>query len=877
MLNSLKKVFVNSFSRVKEKSLSYIRKPSFVLFSILFSVFFYNLLVKERFVLPKIDEDIVTLDLKYFASNFDLVAKRGIEKAGNRFLYGMVLDNEKGKVSAGYAYIKNEKDLIFKQGVSGENETWTFKSDEARYIEEEGDTVFSLFGSVDTYNKKKEIRIKSDNFRLSNNLTKLKLRGNVVIEDNDVKLFSEVGDYDENTGDLSISDSVAVELVADGEKIRIETLGLEYNSETNEAFTEDDFKMFYKDLEINGKGFVVKNKDFVTYNSVTITSEGETHIFADNLKYVDNVVKLEQLEGKYKGNPIASNIFEQENGKTVMKGNVILSDSDNTIQCDNLVTEDIVKATGSVVLTSKDFTLTSEDLSYDENNKVLKAPQSVINRDKDVINCSSLEYFEKDESGTMTDMVLVSEGRTIKAKDVRFNISEEKYELENNVEILGDYIVKPNALIIDKNIYLADYLEVIDDKTVLTLTNCRYDSDSGDFVTKDRITGMRDDYRFETEGLSYNSKSKDGILEGAVLVENPEDKFEIRSNSAKIEDDILIMQSPQGIRDEVEFSSDLGRYDEEGVFAMSGNFVAEKKDFKAISDEVRFDVKRNILSFETEADIYTKEMFVNLQKGNIAVDDEQLNGEAVVVTRDNGDILKADFIEASRELEVVNAQGNVFGDLEDKDIEFKSDKGRIFFISKDEDRFTRAELNSSGYFNKDELTVKADFIEYDNGVEKKDIEMLYARDNLKITIELPEGKADMTSRYAFYDLNREIGRMKRDVVITAHHIEHGSINAKADEALHDKSANIVNLKKNVSAKGTKSDLKIEGDDIEFDMSTFMLRGRGKAGFTYNLDKGNMSKEEKEVADEFIEEYEEDIESIESIMSEFNSGTDLNDE
>ena len=39
----------------------------------------------------------------------------------------------------------------------------------------------------------------------------------------------------------------------------------------------------------------------------------------------------------------------------------------------------------------------------------------------------------------------------------------------------------------------------------------------------------------------------------------------------------------------------------------------------------------------------------------------------------------------------------------------------------------------------------------------------------------------------------------------------------------------------------------------------------------------MSKEEKEVADEFIEEYEEDIESIESIMSEFNSGTDLNDE
>ena len=58
MLNSLKKVFVNSFSRVKEKSLSYIRKPSFVLFSILFSVFFYNLLVKERFVLHLGDEAV---------------------------------------------------------------------------------------------------------------------------------------------------------------------------------------------------------------------------------------------------------------------------------------------------------------------------------------------------------------------------------------------------------------------------------------------------------------------------------------------------------------------------------------------------------------------------------------------------------------------------------------------------------------------------------------------------------------------------------------------------------------------------------------------------------------------------------------------------
>lgn len=874
-------------------------------------IFAYNLFIKKRLTFGNTEENTITLDLKYFGKDLTFFAEKVVEKGSNKSFYKVDIKNDKGNIKAGYANAKSKNDVIFKEGVIGNNAKWSFKSEEARYISNKNGNIINLYKKVDAYNEEQDIRIKTDNFRLTNNFTTLQLKDNCIIENDKVKIKCEKGDYEEGKDIFYFSDNVVLETYRENkgskEPVSIESSNIEYDLKNKEAKSDKPFVIKYQDFLIKGIGFEYINDKFKTKNRIKIlNNKDKLEINADYGDYENGIVLKGNVNGKYKDIEFEADNIKSKEGTTVFSKNVLIRNKDRSLSCDKLEYKgDILIASSidNLTFSNKEYKLKSKILTYNINSKDIVCNSNSIIESKDsTISSSYFLYNEDSEVGHFRNMILEKKNQIIDSKNVAFDLKNNKYLLEQGVKITKDsLVITPEILIaIEDDITLPGKILIDDKKSKahFVIRDGKYNKKHDTFVSEGELIGEKGDYKILSGNLIFNNKDGIGYLKDKISIENQKTNFSFTADSGiyREKDSSLTMPNPIGKTKDIFFNAKESIYlREDNILQLINEVKVTKDDLLITSNEMSYNMNKESLSFNEESNVLQNDFLIISKKGNLILNDESLQAENVVLIKDEGDIVEADYLEADKKLEKISVKGNVKGNLV-KGVKFTSDSGNLFFMPKEkkddeeynqeehnqEDdiknryKLTRAELHHNSHFTYKDMDITSDYLEFDNGLGKKKLELIFAKNNVKFNTKTSEGNTDMTSTYAFYELKSEIGKMRQNVIVTCKNKKYGVINATSTEALHNNKVKVISLIGNVKAHGSKNNLDISGDDIELNLSTGIVVSKGRAGFEYNFNKKSLKEadsSEADVKEEVIKEFEDEISSVKNINNKYEGVDD----
>lgn len=899
--------------KILKKTKKLFQKPAPAIALVISLIFAYNLFIKKRIFFKNSEENTVTLDLKYFGNDITFLADKVIEKGSNKSFYNVDIKNDKGNIKAGYANAESKNDIIFKEGVVGNNDKWSFESEEARYISNKNGTIINLYKKVDAYNESQDIRIKTDNFRLTNDFTTLQLNDNCVVENDKVKIKCEKGDYKEDENIFYFNDNVVLETYRDNkgykEPIFIESSSIEYDLKNKKAKSDKPFLIKYQDFSIKGVGFEYVNDKFKTDNRIKILNKKEEiEINADHGDYEDGILLKGNVNGKYKDMEFEANNIRSKDGVTTLSKNVLIKSKDRSILCDKLEYKNeilIASAADNLTFSNKEYELKSKILTYNTNSKdiICDADNVITNKDS-TITSSYFLYNEDSEIGHFRNMILEKKNQIIDSKNVAFDLKNNKYILEKGVKIIKDSLtITPEILIaIEDDISLPGQILIDDNKSGANfiIRDGKYNKKSNIFISEGKLIGEKGDYKILSGNLTFNNKEGIGYLKDEINIKNKKNNFNFKADNGTYmeRDGSLIMPNPVGKRDDIFFEAKESIYlRENSILKLINKVKISKKDLSITSEEMSYDMDRESLSFEEESNFHKGDFLIISKKGNLILSDESIQATNVVLIKDEGDIVEADYLEADKKLEKVSVKGNVKGDLV-KRVKFTSDSGNLFFMTKETEnkekdkseekeliieeeldeesiknkyKLTRAELHYNIHFKYKDMDITSDYLEFDNGLGESKLELVFAKNNLKFNTKTIEGNTDMTSKYAFYELKSEVGKMRQNVIVTCKHKLYGVINATSNEALHNNKVKVLSLIGNVKAHGSKNNLDISGDDVELNLNTGIVVSKGRAGFEYNFNKKSLEESnssESDVKEEVIKEFEDEISSVKNISNKY---------
>lgn len=848
---------------------------------VLGGIFTYNLFLKPMFKLPKIDEHIMTFNLSYFTNKFEIFAKKSLSQGSKRVFYNVDIEDERGHIKAGYADLRNDKDILFKNNLHGSNDDWNFDSDGGRYLDIGKDVIFTLTGSVKATNLKRELKISAENFRMSNNFDNLKLKGDVEIEFKGSKIFCQNASFDQKKDLLLTEGSASIDIVKEIEgkesEIRIESIAIEYKTKSEQIESKEAFTIMYDKYIIKGREFLIKGDNFTTPNPIYVTDrDGTTDLNIEEVQYL-SVLRLKNIEGRYDNTEVKADDLEYNEGKGTFSGSVYLERDSLALKCGLLkFDQDTANAFKDVEIKDNEYIFSSKTAKYDRKKDILSSPETVIislDQNKKITS-SSFQYAKETKKGNLTEVNIQKENLLIKADKLILE-SEDDYVLEGNIEIeKEDTVLNSEYIKVTKDEANIPemVLKYLDINLKLDLKDVKYDLDNQIIRTEREIKGLKDNYSLSSKGLEYNVKDKNGDVKGDLVVSNTEEKFFLISPKVKIENDVMLFEDISGYKNEAKFSSDRAKSINGNTIKLLDNIKVIKDKVEILSDEIDVNIKENMVLFEKYIYIFNDDLLIISEKGELYLDNNNVLGTNVLLFREKGDIVKSNYAELDSDMQNLSVTGGIVGDLSNRG-RFSSDKGILLFTEDTEgDKITRAELVDNVRFRYKNIDIESNFLEYDNALGENKLELIYVKDNLKINFEYVDFSTDLRAKYAFYELKKDVGRMKQDVVITYKHTTHGVVNAASNEAYYDNMGKKVSLLGNVKAKGTKSQLDVTGDDISINLNTGVITGKGESGFSYDFDKksngSDGNKLEEEIKNEVLKEFEEDIKEVTRIKDEF---------
>jgi lipopolysaccharide export system protein LptA len=876
----LKRLFYK-INNVLKKGLDYLKKPFPTLIFTLLFLFAYNLFLKSRYKMPYVEEDIVTTNIKYLGNNFEIIAKKNIDKAGKKIFYDLDLNSEKGYIKAGYSDMTNSKDIIFKEGVKGENEEWQFSSEEARYYDNK-DSVFTLNGRVIANNKEKKLIIKADNLRATNNLNDFKLKGNILIEFEDIKLYCQSAIFDKSKNSLIAEDSAKVEikqLIGGKEEIiLLETTKIIYDIDSKKGESDRKFKITAKKNIIVGKSFEIDNKKFTTNNEIHIyNDERTTNLAADNCRY-DKKLSLDNVNGKYEDNLIKADNFEAIEDKYILKGSVFAQNKEKqTIYCGILeVDSKIAVAKLDVKVIDGIYNISSHHMVYNIDEKKANINLSTIKYEDKVINSSDLEYFSDLKVGSMKNVKISTPDIKASMNNLNFELDNEKYTLIGNIIIDQDEnIIISEKIDVERKNLFSNKLNINNKDYSLYLENVNYDLDKKSLQTDEEVLGLIEKkYDLKTKGLDYNMNSKTGRSYGKAIIEEADKDFKILSNSFDINDKQISLTNLKGNRDDLKFVSNKGTFDlERDSLLCEGSVEAYDDNMKIYSESIELEVKKNIFTFISETKILANKDLIICDNGSLDIDENIFKANNINFFRENGDIFRADRAELDRNMEIMIAEGNIVGELIEDEINFRSKSSRILFkddknesiFDEEKEFLTRAELIGNAEFYYKDLEIKANFIEYDNALGDKKLNLVYATENLLMSFKNNDSQIDVKSKYAFYEISKEIGKMKKDVTISYISKDGASVNAKCDQAYYSNLEQNVSMIGNVEANSSKSNLKLTSEDMNLDLKSGIITSDKKTSFSYDLDEKGKEEAVNIIKSASSDDETDDLDEFKSII------------
>lgn len=871
----------------------------------LFLILSYNLFLKKRFVLPKAITPTITEKIEYRGEQYDFSAEKMTEKGNIREFYNIHITSDNMDVKAEKARSRDMKKVTFEGNIQGSNGEWEFSCDLLEYDIDK--KRFVAKGHFKGFNSEEKIKISSDVFVSTNKFKRGEFKTNVVVEADDMVVRCGSLNYI-SSGPMDFKGGVAInfnfnikgkesEAILIGDSIRYEK-----KEGTLKSFSPFDLKS--KEYNISGSGFFFKNDPFIFQSEERVNIEfidKDLKIGANSILYEKDLAMEGDVEGEsdsftFKG----ERLYSEGKNSFILEKNIIFGGEDFNIGCEKVIYDSLKEQALLVgapcVATAEGMNLKVNEMEYIVPSKTLHSNGRIdIVGEGIVIKGEDLSYNLGDKKGSLREVEMEhskEEGTSeaVDKKDNESNLSRVKASLM-------EYCGNDKRIIFSKDVSLEkerikattdklefnndlkkahmDSLEIdlLDENAKIELEDAKYDMNIGLLESSKPFKAHREGYVLKGQNFSYSEKDSSLSFEDSGEIKNKEKKIEMFYDSFRYnsEDKEGYFDNISGNREGANFNVKRAIYFRENGNLLLTDISATKNKINLVSDEAIYDPTSKDLIFEEEATITKDDIKVLAHGGTLNFDDRSLSAQSAKALKDNGDQIEGKEIFLDYEENDLSMDGEVKGRLGSGEI-FRADSGKIFF-EKDsekegEHQFIRAELRKNAKFEYKESIVEADYVEYDNMNN-----WLYARGDVKLHIEEEESFIDVKSLHAFIDLEREIAKMKNNVVVTHSDSNMGIINASGDSALLQHKEDFLSLKGHVKATGSKMDLKVSGEEVVLDLKTATLKGKGKTKFSYNTgnDGENITKlgeEFKDYKEKFIQSHEDDIKELESLKSRF---------
>ena len=871
------------------KKITYFFVGYFMLF------FIYNLFIKKDFVVPVTENAILTTNLMYKGKEFEFKAEKMKEVGSKKEFENISIFLTDITINAKKAFTTNMETIEFSDGVEGDTkEGYKFKADILNYdLKKEN---FVAKGNFQIENKEKNIDIQAQYCASNKTFNKATFKDKVIINQEDTKIKCNLADYNQETEIFLLSDDAEIEseiLVGKEEKVPLFLKSdlIRYERKEKKASSDKNFEIVYKDYIIKGKGFNYEEEGtkFLPLSALLITSEKEkVNIKAEKGKY-EKFLKLEKIDGTYNDIKVKCEKAhtENDNNLLILEEDVLLERENEKVLCDKLVynkdkelIELLAEKVGKKVeIVSKNFSLDSNFFVYNMKTKILESSDST-NIKKDLMEAKGINfsYNFDEEKGSLEKLEAEREELEIKASKGLFDFKNKSHLLLGEIFIKSKEIkLNPKEVEIDENKKIAffkdDFKVMLEKEEIELLSkNGYFDDNSKEFKTEEDLIGTRKDYTFKSKGLVYNLLDDKIHLKNSGHIFNEKNKMDVKFEQAYFsnKENRGFLYNIKGSKDKINFESKRGEYlREDDLLILNENVNISQDDIKIDSNSLYYHVSNSDIEFKEETEIMREDLLIIAQSGILNLDTKVLKAKDVVAFRELGDIVEGDELYLDYNMNELIFDKNIKGDLKNG-INFKALKGNVFFLEAPteqyEHKITRVVLKNKVEFNSRNLKLLCDFMEYDHNLK-----WVYGRDNLKINAIYPDGVTDIIAKYAFVDVDREIGRMRNEVIVTYKNEKMGNINTNSDEAILRYKERQVALKGHVKSYGSKSDLKVYGNEANLNLNTGVVTSKGSSGFTYSFDKREEKVDDtfddKEIKDQFIKEHEEDLEKAKKIKEE----------
>lgn len=601
-------------------------------------------------------------------------------------------------LSGDNVFIDKVRNLALKNNILGVSPNgWTFKAENIDYNKLK-DQITSNTGVV-AINEEKGIKISGQNFSTDSKMSYIDLNKDVVLENKDVAIKGDKGEYNDITKIIILSNNIKLE--GRGEETGLvdgNFKTLRYNVDKKVLEAWEPFDVVYKGVKLSAESLY--------FNETTEALKISKNVIIETNGFKINVNRLEKDEnssilkiiGKISGsNGVYS--FDGDNGTydtdskvLTITGNIVgKSTNGEKILGDKLVYNTETKlmtlsAKKDIEYSSKDGKLITKVLNYNTETKELTTDGDyTFNGEKYESMGKNLYYNDMTKDIKITKGYLLdkSKKQRLKGDMIAYNTGTQDSSVIGNANMQDNrYSLSSDSIVYigsDKIAKISgDYLvKTLDNKMSFRGKDADYNQGTGEFISKGEVVIQGNGYTGTGSDLTYNTKTGLGKLGSRITIENPKENIKITGDrfSFKNGEYLEIDGNLHMVGEEIIIDSQKARYN----LKDENLYIPEKINFKTKDEKTQGTMSKGVYYTKTSklvGDNFSGKSETETLKSNKVTyfsKEEKILFQGKVVMTDTDSQFKGEKVEYYPKEEIVKSLEKYSIDY--KDFNFKGDNG----------------------------------------------------------------------------------------------------------------------------------------------------------------------------------------------------------
>ncbi len=601
-------------------------------------------------------------------------------------------------ISGDNAFIDKVRNLALKSNILGvATNGWSFKAENIDYNKLK-DEVTSNTG-VTAINEQKGIKISGQNFITNSKMSYINLTKDVTLENKDVAIIGDKGDYDDLSKIVILSDNIRLEGRGENTGLidgNFKTLRYTLEDKILEAW--EPYTVTYKDVKLSADSLYLNEDTEALKISKNLVIEVDGFkIYAEKLDKAGDSDIL-NIVGKIKGsNGVYS--FEGDNGTYNVKSKVLTlngnisgySTKGEKISGDKLVYDDNTKVMTlsgkkDVRYTSNNGELITRVFNYNTESKELTTDGKYSFSGPKYESAGSGLYFND-----MTKDIKIVKGYLLdKSKNQKLQGDKIAYNTETrDSTVIGNALMEDKKYLLsgdsinytgaDKNVTIKGQYKIKSLENDITFigNDAKYNQETGEFLSEGDVTLQGNGYIAKGRNLNYNTKTGFGKLGSNINIENPKKGIKISGDNVTFKDkEYLEIDGNLHIESEdVIIDSEKAKYNikDENVY------IPQKIKFRTKDGKTFGDMSKGVYSTKTSKFIgdnfngKSGASTLTSKKMTYFSKEEKALFEGNVVMKDVDSIFRGEKVEVYPKEEIVRSLAKYTIDY--KDFTFKGDNG----------------------------------------------------------------------------------------------------------------------------------------------------------------------------------------------------------